>query len=118
MSTIQEIKVRQAAGESVSAIAKALNIDRKTVRKYQAQTDFSPPVSAPRPRASILAPYQATIDTWLAEDQREWYKQRHTAFRVYDRLRKEFPACTVSYRTVRRYVQARRRPTPTTGTLR
>lgn len=117
MSTIQEIKVRQAAGESVSAIAKALNIDRKTVRKYQAQTDFSPPVSAPRPRASILAPYQATIDTWLAEDQREWYKQRHTAFRVYDRLRKEFPACTVSYRTVRRYVQARRRPTPTTGTL-
>lgn len=118
MSTIQEIKIRQAAGHSISAIAQDLGIDRKTVRKYWQQTDWSlpsPHKSSGRP--SKIDPYRATIDGWLAEDAQQWYKQRHTAQRLYDRLHERFPDCPISYRTVCRYVEQRRRTAPTTGTL-
>ncbi len=117
MSIIQQIKVLQAQGYGVSAIAEALDCDRKTVRKYLQQTDFSPTMPAKRTRASKLDPYKATIDAWLEEDTHQWYKQRHTAQRIFDRLGEEFPERAVSYRTVSRYVQARRRAAPTTGTL-
>ena len=117
MSTIHQIKVLQAQGYGVSAIAETLGIDRKTVRKYLQQTDFSPTVPVQRKRASKLDRYQATIDAWLEEDTHHWYKQRHTAQRIFDRLGEEFPDRDVSYRTVRRYVHERRRTAPTTGTL-
>jgi transposase len=117
MSKIREIKVLQASGHTVSAIANALGIDRKTVRTYLKQTDFSPPVPVKRARATKIEPYQATIDAWLAEDTQHWYKQRHTGQRIFDRLTEEFPDRAVSYRTVCRYVNARRRTAPTTGTL-
>ena len=117
MSTIHEIKVLQAQGRSVSAIAAQLHIDPKTVQRYLQQTDFSesPPKVADRP--SKLDPYKPTIDAWLADDAHQWYKQRHTAQRIYDRLRDEYPDFAVSYPTVSRYVRQRRRPAPTTGTL-
>jgi len=117
MSTMQKIKHLQAQGWSVSAIAMELQVDRKTVRKYLQQTDFSAsaPLAADRP--SKLDPYKATIDAWLAEDAHQWYKQRHTAQRVYDRLRNEVPGFAISYPTVRRYVRQRRRTAPTVGTL-
>ncbi|AEJ38723.1 transposase (25) [Sulfobacillus acidophilus TPY] len=117
MSTIDQIKWLQAQGYGVSAIADFLGCDRKTVRKYLQQTNFSPTVPVKRPRTSKLDPYKATIDTWLAEDTHHWYKQRHTAQRIFDRLREAFPDFPVSYRTVRRYVHERRRTAPTTGTL-
>lgn len=117
MSTIHRLKVLQAQGYRVSAIAEALGLDRKTVRKYLQQTDFSPTVPVKRERASKLDPYKATIDAWLEEDTHQWYKQRHTAQRIFDRLGEEFPDRSVSYRTVRRYVHERRRTVPMTGTL-
>ncbi|MCY0900432.1 MAG: IS21 family transposase [Firmicutes bacterium] len=118
MSQIHEIKVLQAHGWSVSAIAAELQIDRKTVRKYLQQTDFSDPLpTTVADRPSKLDPYKPTIDAWLADDAQHWHKQRHTAQRVYDRLREEFPDFAVSYPTVRRYVRQRRRAAPTTGTL-
>ncbi|AEJ40407.1 transposase (25) [Sulfobacillus acidophilus TPY] len=91
MSTIDQIKWLQAQGYGVSAIADFLGCDRKTVRKYLQQTNFSPTVPVKRPRTSKLDPYKATIDTWLAEDTHHWYKQRHTAQRIFDRLREAFP---------------------------
>ncbi|PSR23298.1 MAG: transposase [Sulfobacillus thermosulfidooxidans] len=117
MSTIQDIKVMQAQGYSISAIADHLHIDRKTVRKYMQQTDFSVPVPRPVGRPSKLDPYKTTIDAWLEEDHHQWYKQRHTAQRIYDRLVDEFPEWSGSYRTIRRYLQQRRRTAPSTGTL-
>lgn len=42
MTLSQRIKVLQADGWSVSAIAEEVQVDRKTVRKYVEQTDFSP----------------------------------------------------------------------------
>lgn len=70
-----------------------------------------------RARAAKLDPYKATIDAWLEEDTHQWYKQRHTAQRIFDRLGEAFPDRAVSYRTVARYVHARRWTAPTTGTL-
>ena len=117
MSTIHEIKVLQAQGRSVSAIAAQLRIDPKTVRRYLQQTDFSeaPPKAVDRP--SKLDPYKPTIDAWLADDAHHWYKQRHTAQRIYDRLGAEYPDFALSYPTVRRYVCQRHPTAPTTGTL-
>lgn len=117
MATIDEIKRLQAQGWSVSAIAATLHRDRKTVRKYLQQTDFSPPPPTATHRPSKLDPYKPTIDTWLAADARSWYKPRHTAQRVYDRLRETFPEFAVSYPTVRRYVRTQRQSVPPTGTL-
>lgn len=112
MATIHKIKGLQAQGWSVSAIATALDIDRKTVRKYCTQTDFSPQPPVPAPRPSKLDPYKPTIDRWLREDAQQWYKQRHTAQRIYDRLQEEFPACGVSYPTVRRMSGSSAGPRP------
>ena len=117
MSKIHQIKVLQAQGYNISAIADQLGIDRKTVRTYLQQTDFSLPVPVKRRRVSKIDPYKATIDTWLSDDTQYWYKQRHTAQRIFDRLTEEFPEGTVSYRTVCRYVDAWQRTAPTTGTL-
>ena len=117
MSRIQQIKQWQAQGWSLSAIAAQLGVDRKTVRKYVEQQDFSPQIPVQRRRRGKLDPYQATIDRWLDEDQHQWYKQRHTAQRIFDRLEEEFPDRAVSYRTVCRYIQTRHRPVPVTGTL-
>jgi len=117
MSTIHQIKILQAQGYRLSAIAEELGLDRKTVRKYLQQTDFSSPVPVKRERTAKLDPYKATIDAWLAEDTHQWYKQRHTAQRIFDRLGEVFPDRAVSYRTVARWVHDRRRAAPTTGTL-
>lgn len=117
MSTVHRIKVLQAQGFTVSAIATELDVDRKTVRKYLQQTDFSPHPRSPRTRHSQLDPYKATIDGGLAEDTQQWYKQRHTAQRIHERLPAEFPDYALSYTTIQRYVKARRRTAPTTGTL-
>ena len=117
VTTICEMKTLQAQGWSVSAIAAALQLDRKTVRKYLPQRDFSPQAPLPARRASKLDPYKPAIDAWLQEDAHQWFKQRHTAQRIYDRLHETHPACGVSYPTVRRYVRHQRHTAPTTGTL-
>ncbi|MGC8489905.1 MAG: IS21 family transposase [Clostridia bacterium] len=117
MSTIREMKTLQAQGWSVSAIAAALQVDRKTVRKYLQQRDFSPQAPVPTARASKLDPYKPLIDAWIQEDAQQWFKQHHTAQRIYDRLHESQPACGVSYPTVRRYVRQQRHTAPTTGTL-
>jgi hypothetical protein len=83
-----------------------------------AQDDFSPqppPRRAPRP--SKLDPYHAVIQQWLAEDARTFYKQRHTAQRILERLQAEYPDFAGSYSLVQRTVKSLRTPAPTTGTL-
>lgn len=43
----------------------------------------------PRP-APALGPFRALIEEWVAEDDRAPVRQRHTAKRIYDRLRSEY----------------------------
>jgi len=90
-------------------IASRLRIDRKTVSKYMVQEDFSPTLNAARAVPSKLDPWKPTIDSWLEEDRRMRYKQRHTARRVHDRLQKDYPETyRCSYPLVQRYVKAKR----------
>jgi transposase len=61
-----------------------------------------PPVSRPRP---ALGPVVDFIDGILEADRQAPRKQRHTAHRIYVRLRQERPGCQVAESTVRDYVR-------------
>lgn len=90
-------------GQSARAIAKELGHSRKTVAKALAQA--VPPgyrLSRPRPRPAIEA-YRPWIEAWLEEDRSRPRKQRHTAQRIYERLRVEH-GYAGSASSVRRYV--------------
>ncbi|EHQ88594.1 transposase [Desulfosporosinus youngiae DSM 17734] len=107
MDKIHTIRFRfHVKGEKISQIAQDMNLDWKTVRKYVDMTDFNAP--APKPASEKLVcpkldPYKATINRWLEEDKQAPRKQRHTAKRVFNRLKQEFPDFNCSYRTVAAY---------------
>jgi len=105
MEQIHRIKELQLQEKGPYQIAKELNIDPKTVRKYMEQEDFSPKIPIPEIRTSKMDPYRNTIETWLSEDEQNRHKQRHTSKRIYDRLSKKFPEFNCSYPTVNRYVR-------------
>lgn len=58
-------------------------------------------------RGSKIDDYREVIDGWLRADLTAPHKQRHTAKRIFDRLREEHRA-EVSYSRVRAYVSVRR----------
>ncbi len=108
MDRIHNIRNRYfVKGENISQIAEALQLDWKTVQKYIDKTDFN----APAPKSSTggrvcpkLDPFKSIIDEWLKEDKKAPRKQRHTALRVYNRLREQYKeAFQCSYRTVAIY---------------
>jgi len=105
MPQIHSIKEMDLDGQSVAGIARKLEIDEKTVRKYLRQDNFSPQLPEERTRPSNLDPHKPLIDRWLLEDQDRWHKQRHTAKRIHDRLAAESPGYGGSYNTVQRYVK-------------
>ena len=74
-------------------------MDRKTVRKYLNQDDFSPQPPVAKRRTSIVTLYLDIIEEWLEEDQKHWSKQRHTAKRIHERLQTEY-GFTGSYDSV------------------
>jgi len=80
-------------GKSISQIARELGYDRKTIRAYIQKDDWNREIPNPKKENDFpkLEPFKATINEWLEEDKRARRKQRHTAKRVYDRLREEFP---------------------------
>jgi transposase len=61
----------------VAKISRELEIDEKTTRKYLARDNFSPKAPEKIIRPSRLDPFKTTIDSWLEEDKKRWYKQRH-----------------------------------------
>ena len=105
---IEDIRKRARGGEPIAAIARAVGVSEPTARKYARMEDLSPePPRRHEPESELLAPYEETIDSWLDDDCRNWRKQRHTATRVYVRLRDE-EGYAGSYSTVQRYVKRRR----------
>jgi transposase len=97
--------------KSVRQIAREFKYSRKTVRN--AIMDPGIPVyTRKKPAAKpLMGPYLPIIKQWLEEDRSRPVKQRHTAKRIYDRLKEEygFPG---GERTVRREVSLLREKIP------
>lgn len=107
MSTINSIHQMRREGDSISEIARKTGVSRNTVYKYLEKDDFSPELPARTARPSKLDQYKPVIDAWLEDDAANWRKQRHTAKRIWERLRDEYGA-DVGCSTVRRYVSEAR----------
>ena len=86
------LKVRRAHfqdGMSGRQIARDFGISRDSVRKmlaYSAPPGYRRTAAIKRPK---LDAYADQIDQWLVEDKGRPRKQRHTAKRIFDRLRDE-----------------------------
>lgn len=106
----QQLTIRQryVEGEPLARISADMGVDWKTASKYAKREDFSPkaPVVRRRP-VSKLDEFTPFIDEILVKDRTVWRKQRHTAKRIWERLRDEKGA-QVSVRTVERYVARRK----------
>ena len=94
-------------GKSIRRIARERHHDRRTVRA--AIRDAGPPqytLSRPRVRP-VLGRFIAIIDKWLADDEFQPTKQRHTSRRIHHRLIEEH-GYTGGESTVREYVHKHR----------
>jgi hypothetical protein len=92
---------------TIVGVAKRFGVHRRLVR--QAIESALPPerkrAARRRPKFAAICEF---IDKTLKEDEQAPRKQRHTAHRIYERLRVELPGVRVSERTVRQYVRERR----------
>jgi transposase len=93
---------------TIRAVAKKLGVHRRMVR--EALADALPPERKkglrPEPK---LGPLKTFIDGILEADRRAPRKQRHTAHRIYVRIRQEMPTVQIAESTVRRYVRQKKR---------
>ena len=74
-------------GKSIRAISKETGHDRETVKKFIEQENFSIPTPIKRTRTSKTTVYRNLVRQWLIDDQKAPRKQRHTARKVFNRLR-------------------------------
>jgi transposase len=92
---------------TIRAVAHKLGVHRRTVR--QALASAEPPerkrVKRERPAIGPVRPF---IDGILEADRTAPRKQRHTAHRIYERIRSEWPQHRVAEATVRVYVRQRK----------
>ena len=107
------LPVRRAVmveGMSIREAARVFGLHRDTVRKMLA---YSVPPGYRRqnpPRRPKLEPFTGVIDRVLEDDLRLPRKQRHTAQRIFERLRDEY-GFEGGYTTVKDYVREHRRQT-------
>lgn len=87
---------------SVRTLARRFRVHRRVVRQALS-SPVPPPRKVPERESPALGPYRAVIREWLTEDLSAPRKQRHTARRVWQRLRDEHGA-QLAESTVRRHV--------------
>ena len=92
---------------SVIGVARKLGVHRRMVREAVRNAVPAQRKKTERP-AVKMAPAVSLIESILESDRKAPRKQRHTARRIYDRIRAEIPGCTPAERTVRQYVERRK----------
>lgn len=110
MEQIYRIKyLHDYEGKSMREVAEETGHHFLTVKKYATTQDFNYEPKPPQKRAGKLDPFKPLIDQWLKDDLNAKPKQRHTAQRIYNRLREIYgDEFNVSDRAVRKYVAKRR----------
>jgi len=93
---------------TISGVARSYGVHRRMVR--QALQDALPPErKQPERQRPVLSPVMSFVDDVLATDQRMPRKQRHTARRIWRRIRAEMPDHPVAESTIRQYVRFRKK---------
>jgi transposase len=103
MDTIAEIRRRHLVSkESISSIARDLNLSRQTIRKHLRTT--SEPVykrsHQPMPKLGL---FQSKLEEWLTKEQKLPKKQRRTARRLFECLQTE--GYQGAYDSIQRFVR-------------
>jgi transposase len=93
---------------TVKGVARKLGVHRRLVREALADAIPKPKREAKRPTPAI-GPAMEFIDQVLIADRKAPRKQRHTAHRIYTRLKAEMPGHRVAESSVRRYIALRKR---------
>src|SRR6185437_11883766 len=97
-------RIRQAYRQeqmSIRELARRFHHSRRKIREILAHPEPKPYQRRPLP--SVLDPFKPVIDTILKEDEQAPRKQRHTAAKIFRRLRDE-QGYGGSYERVRRYL--------------
>jgi transposase len=104
-------KIRRAhyiEGKSIRQIQREMGYHRKTIRKALEGGEVPHYILRASRPSPVLDPVKPIINQWLVEDQDRPPKQRHTAKRIYERLKTEY-GFVGAESTVRSYVSQRRK---------
>jgi transposase len=85
-------KAHERDGKSARTIARELGLSRNTVRKIlEEEAGKLPRYRLVKPKLKpVMGKYLGVIEAWLKADEQSPRKQRHTARRIYERLRDEY----------------------------
>lgn len=92
---------------TIQGVARKFGVHRRTVREALANALPARRKKPERKRPKLSAALPM-IDAILEGDRRAPRKQRHTARRIYQRIRAELPGCEVAESTLREYVRQRK----------
>jgi transposase len=92
---------------TIQGVARKLRVHRRVVREAIQSAIPARRKKTERPHMK-MAPAVEFIDAILEADRKAPRKQRHTAKRIWERIRAEVPGCTAAGRTVRQYVERRK----------
>ena len=71
-------------GRSYQNIAKRMNRDPRTVKKYAEMEEFDAPKIKQKRKARVIDPVKPILDQWIKEDLTKKKKYRRTAKRMYE----------------------------------